>query len=272
MKCISGLCLFLLHLSVALALEAPRSRPYYGASPRHEATKHEQENLVEIIFENFRDGEATILEEEVRSLLSDFVPAALKAAVKKNDPLKILPGIGDEGWSIVQMALVHLSSILLQHDLTFIGGDGGEDLSELWENACAGGNNDLAVWHGNKNKRNGRRGGSNTIAVCSSYFGKPATSSIKDTEPSKFCEMSNKDILGLKSTILLRELAQTSHVGEGLMPREEMTIEGIAAVQTGNAQGILQKTGEVNADLEQVNVDSFTLYVALTWFRSICKE
>lgn len=87
MKCISGLCLFLLHLSVALALEAPRSRPYYGASPRHEATKHEQENLVEIIFENFRDGEATILEEEVRSLLSDFVPAALKAAVKKNDPL-----------------------------------------------------------------------------------------------------------------------------------------------------------------------------------------
>lgn len=41
-----------------------------------------------------------------------------------------------------------------------------------------------------------------------------------------------------------------------------MTIEGIAAVQTGNAQGILQKTGEVNADLEQVNVDSFTLYVA----------
>lgn len=51
---------------------------------------------------------------------------------------KILPGIGDEGWSIVQMALVHLSSILLQHDLTFIGGDGGEDLSELWENACAG--------------------------------------------------------------------------------------------------------------------------------------
>jgi hypothetical protein len=87
MKCISGLCLFLLHLSVALALEAPRSRPYYGASPRHEATKHKQENLVEIIFENFRDGEATILEEEVRSLLSDFVPAALKAAVKKNDPL-----------------------------------------------------------------------------------------------------------------------------------------------------------------------------------------
>lgn len=61
---------------------------------------------------------------------------------------------------------------------------------------------------------------------------------------------------------MLRELAQTSHVGEGLMPREEMTIEGIAAVQTGNAQGILQKTGEVNADLEQVNVDSFTLYVA----------
>lgn len=61
------------------------------------------------------------------------------------------------------------------------------------------GNNDLAVWHGNKNKRNGRRGGSNTIAVCSSYFGRPATSSIKDTEPSKFCEMSNKDILGLKS-------------------------------------------------------------------------
>lgn len=51
---------------------------------------------------------------------------------------QIFFGIGESGWSIVQLALVHLSSILYQHDLTFIGGGGGMDISELWEDACAG--------------------------------------------------------------------------------------------------------------------------------------
>lgn len=51
-------------------------------------------------------------------------------------PSRVLADIGDEGWSVVQLALARISSILYREDLSFVGGSGGMDLDELWENTC----------------------------------------------------------------------------------------------------------------------------------------
>lgn len=51
---------------------------------------------------------------------------------------RILADIGDEGWNTVQLTLVRISSILYREDLSFVGGSGGMDLDELWENSCIG--------------------------------------------------------------------------------------------------------------------------------------
>lgn len=50
----------------------------------------------------------------------------------------VLTNIGDEGWNVVQLALARISSILYHDDLTFVGGSGGMDLDEFWENYCGG--------------------------------------------------------------------------------------------------------------------------------------
>lgn len=51
---------------------------------------------------------------------------------------RVLVDISDEGWTVVQLALARISSILYSDDLSFVGGSGGMDLDELWENNCKG--------------------------------------------------------------------------------------------------------------------------------------
>lgn len=78
---------FVLQLSIVFAA-AVRSPPYYSSTsskPKH--FKHEPERFVlGVAFENFREFESKSLKDEVREVLSQIVPAALTAAIQRDDP------------------------------------------------------------------------------------------------------------------------------------------------------------------------------------------
>lgn len=77
-----------MQLSIVFAA-AVRSPPSYHGSinsnPKH--FKHEQENFVlDVAFENFREFELKSLKDEVHEVLSQIVPVALTAAIQRDDP------------------------------------------------------------------------------------------------------------------------------------------------------------------------------------------
>ncbi|PWW80535.1 hypothetical protein C7212DRAFT_361540 [Tuber magnatum] len=84
-------------------------------------------------YEFFSESERAEMEEESWEVLANAVPAALALAIKRQDPFKILDGVGEEGWSSVQTALVQFSSIIY-HGLGFFGPKG--DGSALWSSTC----------------------------------------------------------------------------------------------------------------------------------------
>lgn len=63
-----------------------------------------------------------------------------------------------------------------------------------------------------------------------------------------------------KGAILLRELAQTSHIGGVLRLRDSEMVQETAASQSGGSQGILQKA-DAKPESKQVDVELFNLYV-----------
>lgn len=84
----SILSVFALQLSLVLAAAVRSPPPYYGPiSPNHRSSKHEPEKFAfNVAFENFREAELEPLGNSVSEVLSQVVPVALTAAIKKEDP------------------------------------------------------------------------------------------------------------------------------------------------------------------------------------------
>lgn len=79
------LSVFVLQFSTAFAVAVRSPSSFYNPKPEH--SKREPEKIIlGVAFENFREFEAKSLGDEVREVLSQIVPAALTAAIQKDDP------------------------------------------------------------------------------------------------------------------------------------------------------------------------------------------